>query len=67
MNRSQRRAARKRAPTSVRAYANAYRCPDCDSETATPYTDAHGVWHLEVRHDETCPTYLRLLAEGRAS
>lgn len=67
MNRKERRAARKRAPANVRAFADTYRCPDCASESAAPYMDAHGIWRLEVRHDGTCPTYRRLLAEGRAS
>lgn len=56
MNRKQRRAARKQTPANIRAFADAYRCPDCLSETAEPVTDEFGIWHLEVRHDDTCPT-----------
>ncbi len=29
-------------------------------------TDQLGVWHIDVEHDDTCPTSRRLKAEGRA-
>ena len=66
MNRSERRRNNHRAPRVLRAFAAAYRCPDCLSETAEPY---HGGdhWHINVHHDETCPTYRRLRAEGWAT
>lgn len=66
MNRAQRRAAQRKAPPALRAFAAAYRCPDCLNETTEPY---HGGdhWHINVHHDDTCPTYRRLRAEGRAS
>jgi hypothetical protein len=44
-----------------------YRCPDCLSDNGTPYADSSGIWHLDVHHDDTCPLYRRLKAEGRAS
>ncbi len=38
------------------ALERAARCPDCDSRARlTAYTP--GVLILEVRHDDTCPTY----------
>ena len=67
VNRSQRRAARRNAPRSVRWLADNYRCPDCLSETTQPVADERGVWHINVHHDDTCPTYKRLLAQGLAS
>ena len=67
MKRAQRRAARRSAPSPVRWIADAYACPDCNSENGEPVCDGHGVWHLPVMHDGTCPTYTRLLAEGRTS
>ncbi len=68
MNRAQRRAAARRAPAHMRAFALAYRCPDCLSETAEPVlVDARGVWRVNVHHDETCPTYRRLKANGLIS
>ena len=65
MNRAQRRAGRQ-APADIRAFAAAYRCPDCLSETAEPY---HGGdhWHINVHHDETCPSYRKLRAVGWAT
>jgi len=38
--------------------ADAYRCPDCDSEGDLT-RDSLGIWHLIIRHDDTCPTYRR--------
>jgi hypothetical protein len=35
--------------------ASLYSCPDCISEAAEPVCDEHGIWHVEVRHDPTCP------------
>ncbi len=37
------------------AYAQAWRCPDCDSEPGQIWTDQHGVVHHEVHHDDSCP------------
>jgi hypothetical protein len=66
MNRAHRRAAHRQAPREVRSFAVAYRCPDCLSETTQPVADQFGMWHVEVHHDGTCPTYRRLRAEGWA-
>jgi hypothetical protein len=38
-----------------------YRCPDCDSDIRLRQ-DEHGVWRLDILHDDTCPTYRRLNA-----
>ena len=65
MNRAQRRVARRQAPASVRSFAAAYQCPDCLAETTYPVADQHGVWHIDVRHDDTCPIFRRLRAERR--
>jgi hypothetical protein len=59
VNRAQRRGRRK-APPAFIEYARTYRCPDCLSETAYPLSDRHGIWHIEVRHDDTCPTYIAM-------
>lgn len=61
MNREQRRAAGRRAKRQggqqlAHAYADDYACPDCLSE-ASLVEHAPGVMLLEVRHDDTCPTY----------
>jgi hypothetical protein len=55
------------APPSVRWLPDTYACPDCLSDNSVPVRDDHGIWHLNVMHEGTCPTYTRLLAEGRAS
>jgi hypothetical protein len=67
MNRRERRAMTRQAPASIRAYAAAYKCPDCLSETTQPVADAFGAWHIDVQHDATCPMYRRLLAKGLAT
>jgi len=64
MNRRQRRGARRVEATpaaQVRAFADAYRCPDClaDTELINPSLN---VFVLEVRHDLSCPTYARMTA-----
>jgi hypothetical protein len=62
MNRAQRRAtARREAKQAVgrqmaREYAADYRCPDCLSEQSL-VEHSPGVMVLEVRHDQTCPSY----------
>ena len=38
-------------------------CPDCDSQSRLDQ-DAHGVWHLHVHHDATCPTYRATIMDG---
>lgn len=42
-------------PASVSRYAAAYRCSDCSSVIGQTYLDAVGVWHVQIKHDETCP------------
>jgi len=57
VNRAQRRAAARTAGgRAALAYADQYECPDCTSDTALRRDDS-GVFHLDVRHDDTCPTY----------
>jgi hypothetical protein len=67
MNRAERRRMTQKAPASVRAFVAAYRCPDCLSDTTQPVADELGVWHIDVRHDDTCPMYQRLKVEGLAT
>jgi hypothetical protein len=67
VNRAQRRCAQRQAPASVRWVAENYRCPDCLSENSHLAQDKYGIWHVNVHHDNTCPTYRRLLAQGLAS
>ncbi len=60
MNREQRRAAARTAGgRAVLSYADHYECPDCTSATELR-RDSDGVFHLDVRHDLTCPTYRRI-------
>jgi hypothetical protein len=42
-------------PPEIVAYGAAYQCPDCVAEKALAYID--GLWHLDVRHHDTCPVY----------
>jgi hypothetical protein len=61
------RAERRRLPKAAQAADNLHtvRCPDCDNDTQLiAYGSAYIV---QILHDDTCPTYRRLLAEGRAS
>jgi hypothetical protein len=67
MNRAERRRNNHNAPRAIRAFAAAYRCPDCLSETTQPVVDEFGVWHIDVQHDDTCPMYHRLKAKGLAT
>lgn len=33
-------------------------CPDCDADTELVANPEHpGIWHLNIRHDDTCPSY----------
>ncbi len=66
MNRRQRRAADRTAGgRAALSYADQYICPDCASDTELSRDD-DGVFHLEVRHDETCPTYRSMQRDGHA-
>ena len=42
-------------PDSVVRYARAYRCADCTSDVGRVSRDPLGIWHVEVKHDVTCP------------
>jgi hypothetical protein len=64
MNRADRRRQQRKVPPAIRAYARAYQCPDCLNTSSEPYADDLGMWHIEVHHDETCPSYRRLRALG---
>jgi hypothetical protein len=66
MNRADRRRQARAAPRALRLYAAAYQCPDCNSETDQPYHDGL-IWHINLHHDETCPSYRRLKANGCAT
>jgi len=63
MNRRQRRTRRLEATpgAQVRAFADAYACPDCtaDTELVNP---SPSVFVLNVRHDTTCPAYAAMCA-----
>lgn len=69
MNREQRRAAARRGPNrhpetqatddEIRAAAASYKCPDCNADTSLSQ-DGHGIWHLDIAHDDTCPTFQRI-------
>lgn len=54
MNRRQRRAQRTQPDAHAVAVGKAYRCPTCDADTRL-VVDEHGVHHLHVFHDDTCP------------
>ena len=57
VNREQRRAARRAGvPQEAIAYAESYSCPDCLADTELVID---GLPVLNVRHDDTCPTYRR--------
>lgn len=43
-------------PAGVAAYARAYRCHDCDADVGPPRMGVDGVWHVEIAHDDSCPT-----------
>lgn len=43
-------------PPGVAAYARAYRCHDCDADVGPPRKGTDGLWHIDIHHDETCPT-----------
>ena len=59
---------RRKIPPLFRAIAATvdYRCPDCDNDIRL-HQDEYGVWRLDIMHDDACPTYRRLRAEGRAT
>jgi len=66
VNRAQRRAAARTAGgRAVLSYADQYTCPDCASDTEL-WRDDDGVFHLEIRHDDTCPTYRGMEGDRRA-
>lgn len=66
MNRAERRRNYRQVPRVLRAFAAAYRCPDCSSETGELYPDGQR-WHLNIHHDDTCPSYRQLKARGLAT
>lgn len=42
-------------------------CPDCDADTELRADPDHpGIWHLQVQHDETCPTWQAIQRERRS-
>lgn len=42
-------------------------CQDCDAEQELVQDpEVPGVYLLQVRHDDTCPTYRRMKRKGRA-
>ena len=53
------------AEDTVRAFAEGYRCPDCDAENKLT-RDPSGVWLLAVHHDATCPTFQAILRRRTA-
>jgi hypothetical protein len=67
VNRPQRRAAA-RAPggRALLAYADTNECPDCISEFAALARDRHGIFHADIRHNDTCPTLRKMHDRKRA-
>jgi len=67
VNRRQRRAAARTDldPATMALIGRLAECPDCcaDTELVQP---TPGVHVLEVRHDETCPTYRRMQGDRHA-
>ncbi len=64
MNRRQRRGTRRVEATpaaQVRAFAAAFRCPDCLADTKL-INPSLNVYVLEVRHDLSCPSYAAMCA-----
>jgi len=42
-------------------------CDDCDAvQTVERDPDLPGLYHLQVQHDDSCPTYRRLKRKGLA-
>lgn len=50
------RAERRKLPPVLRNID--YRCPDCDNDVRIRQ-DEHGIWRLQVLHDDTCPWLAR--------
>lgn len=48
---------------SLDALAANYRCGHCDSDPATLTQDEHGIWHLQIRHDDGCPVLTGALSD----
>lgn len=53
------------AEDTVRAFAEGYRCRDCDAENRLTRTSS-GTWDLAVYHDTTCPTFQAILRRRTA-
>jgi hypothetical protein len=49
----------------IRKMWNAVTCPDCDSELALAFAADGRLLGVEVRHDDTCPTYQARQAAGQ--
>ena len=66
MNRAQRRqAARTPGGQAVRDYADTYCCPDCLSDTGEVEQLTNGVYYVEIRHDDSCPTLRGIVGDLR--
>lgn len=53
-------------PAAIAAYAARYQCFDCDSTVRRPRRDGHGLWHVAIQHDPTCPLLLGRVSRYRA-
>ncbi len=67
MNRAQRRAAARTDldPATLALIGRLSACPDCCADTELVQSSP-GVHVLEVRHDDTCPTYRSIQRDGHA-
>ena len=46
-------------PSELRAYAESYRCPDCNPDIRLiQFVD--GGWRMDVLHDDTCPLLAKM-------
>lgn len=51
------RSKRRKLPKAIQSIADNLHnlhCPDCNNDAALTQ-DSLGMWHLEIRHDDTCP------------
>lgn len=53
----------RRGVATAKRLAAAYRCGSCHSVVGKPWTDAYGIQHVPVRHDDGCPVLTGALDE----
>jgi hypothetical protein len=52
---SNRRKIRPTPPPGIRAYQRVYRCTDCPGRADRLRRDRHGIWHVDIVHEPSCP------------